>query len=98
MQQHKIDPEVYGSPGRLSGKANILAIFNTDLAFILGTEYTIYQYAPILEYSFLNNHQLTSEHIEILNRISELMKSTDSENLTMLHDIYDNNPEIQITK
>jgi hypothetical protein len=98
MQQHIIDPEVYVSPGRLSGKVNILAIFNADLAFILGTEYTFYHYAPVLEYSFNNNHQLTSEHIEILNRISELMKSTDSENLTKLHDIYDNNPEIQITK
>jgi len=98
MQKKEIDPDLYGLPGKYSGKASILAIFNTDLAFILGTEYTIYQYAPVLDYAFKNNNQLTSEHIEMLNRISELMKSLDANNLSELQEIYNNTPEIQITK
>ena len=98
MQQKEIDPDLYGLPGKYSGKASILAIFNTDLAFILGTEYTIYQYAPVLDYASKNNNQLTSEHIEMLNRINELMKSLDANNLSELQEIYNNTPEIQITK
>ncbi len=98
MQKKEIDPDLYGNPGQLSGMVSILAIVCTDLAFILGTEYTIYQYAPVLEYAFKNNSQLTSEHIEMLNRISELMKSLDANNLSDLQEIYNITPEIQITK
>jgi hypothetical protein len=77
---------------------SILAIFCTDLAMVLGTEYTIYQYAQILEYAFQKDKQLSSEHIKMLNRISELMKSLDAETLSKLQGIYTNTPEIQITK
>jgi hypothetical protein len=98
MQKEEIDPNLYGIPGRGTGLVSIVAAFCTDLASILGTEYTIYQYAPILDYAFKNNNQLTSKHIEVLNRISELMKSLDAENLLKLQEIYNNTPEIQITK
>ncbi len=98
MQKKEIDPNLFGMPGQHPGVLSIIAIVCTDLAFILGTEYTIYQYAPILDYAFQNNNQLTSKHIETLNRISELMKSLDADNLSKLQDIYNNTPEIQITK
>jgi hypothetical protein len=68
------------------------------LASILGTEYPINQYAPMLEYAFENNDQLTAEHIKTLNRISELMKSGDGHSFSELQEIYKNTPEIQITK
>ena len=98
MQKKEIDPNLYGNPGQYSGLVSILAKVNGDLASLLGTEYTIYQYAPILDYAFQNKNQLTSRHIETLNRISELMKSIDADNLSKLQEIYDNTPEIQITK
>jgi hypothetical protein len=98
MQQKEIDPNLYGSPGKGTGLVSIVGKVCIDLASILGTEYTIYQYPPILDYAFENNNQLTSEHIEILNRISELMKSLDADNLSKLREIYNNTPEIQITK
>jgi formylglycine-generating enzyme required for sulfatase activity len=98
MQKKEIDPNLFGMPGQHPGALSIIAIVCTDLAFILGTEYTIYQYAPILDYAFQNNSQLTSKHIETLNTISELMKSLDADNLSKLQDIYNNTPEIQITK
>jgi formylglycine-generating enzyme required for sulfatase activity len=97
MQKKEIDPNLYGIPGRGTGLVSIVAIFCTDLASILGTEYTSYQYATILDYAFKNN-KLTAEHIEILNNISELMKTLDADNLSKLQDIYNNTPEIQITK
>ena len=98
MQNKEIDPNLYGIPGRYTGLISIVGKVNTDLASILGTEYPVYQYAPILEYAFQNNNQLTSKHIETLNRISELMKSLNAENLSKLKEIYNNTPEIQITK
>lgn len=98
MQKKEIDPNLYGIPGRYTGMVSILAIFCTDLATVLGIEYTIYQYAQILEYAFQKDKQLSSEHIEMLNRISELMKSLDAENLSKLQGIYTKTPEIQITK
>jgi formylglycine-generating enzyme required for sulfatase activity len=98
MQKKEIDPNLFGMPGQHQGVLSIIAILGTDLAFILGTEYTIYQYAPILDYAFKNNNQLTTEQIEILNRISELMKSLDAKNLSKLQEIYNNTPQIQITK
>jgi formylglycine-generating enzyme required for sulfatase activity len=51
-----------------------------------------------LDYAFKNNNQLTTEQIEILNRISELMKLPDAKNLSKLQDIYNYTPQIQITK
>jgi formylglycine-generating enzyme required for sulfatase activity len=98
MQKKEIDPNLFGMPGQHPGVLSIIAIVCADLTFILDTEYTIYQYAPILDYAFQNNNQLTSNHIETLNRISELMKSLDADNLIKLQDIYNNTPEIQITK
>ena len=98
MQNEEIDLNLYGIPGRYTGLVSIVGKVCTDLASILGTEYPIYQYAPILDYAFQNNNQLTSKHIETLNRISELMKSIDADNISKLQDIYNNTPEIQITK
>jgi formylglycine-generating enzyme len=98
MQNKEIDPNLFGMPGQHPGVLSINAIVCTDLAFVLGTEYTIYQYAPLLDYLFKNNIQLTTEQIKILSRISELMKSLDAENLSKLQDIYNNTPQIQITK
>ena len=98
MQKKEIDPNIYGIPGQYSGLVSILAKVNIDLASILGNEYPIYQYAPILDYAFKNNNLLTAEQIEILNRICELMKSLDAENLSKLQEIYNSTPQIQITK
>ncbi len=100
MQKKEIDPNIYGNPGQYSGWVSILAKVCGDLASILGTEYTIYQYAPILDYAFENDGQLTltAKQIETLNRVSELMKSIDADNLSKLQEIYNNTPQIQITK
>ncbi len=98
MQKKEIDPNLYGFPGRYSGFVSIVGKVCPDLASILGTEYPVFQYAPILDYAFKNNDQLSDEHIETLNRISELMKSLDADNLSELQKIYNNTPEIQITK
>jgi len=97
MQNGEIDPNLYGIPGQYSGLISIVGKVCTDLASILGTEYPINQYAPILDDIFKNN-QLSSKQIEILNKISELMKSLDGENLSKLQEIYNNTPQIQITK
>ena len=98
MQNGEIDPNLFGIPSRYTGSVSIVSKVCGDLASILGSENTIYQYPPILDYAFENDKQLTAEHIEILNRISELMKTINAENLSKLQDIYNNTPEIQITK
>lgn len=98
LQNEEIDPNLYGIPRRYTGLVSIVAKVCTDLASILGTEYPINQYAPILDTAFNNNNQLPSDQIEILNQVSELMKSLDAENLTRLQEIYDNNLQIQISK
>jgi hypothetical protein len=98
LQNGEIDPNLFGIPGRYSGFASITGKVYHDLASILGSEHPIYQYAPVMDYIFENNDQLTSKHIETLNRISELMKSIDAENLAELREIYNKTPEIQITK
>lgn len=98
MQNGEINPKLYGIPGRYAGLVSILGKVCTDLAFILGTEYPIYQYAPILDYAFDEDKQLSVEHIETLNKICELMKSLDTENLLKLKEIYNNKPEIQTSK
>ena len=97
LQNEEIDPNLYGIPRRYTGLVSIVGKVCTDLASILGTEYPIDQYAPILDDIFKNN-QLSSKQIETLNKISELMKSIDAESLCELQVIYNNNPEIQITK
>jgi len=98
LQNKEIDTDQYGFPGRYSGFVSIVGKICPDLASILGTEYPVNHYAPILDYAFENNDQLSDEHIETLNRISELMKSIDANSLSELQNIYNNNPEIQITK
>ncbi len=84
LQKKEIDPNLFGIPGKYSGMVSIVAKVCADLASILGTEYTIYQYPPILDYAFKNKNQLPTEHIETLNRISELMKSIDADNLIQI--------------
>jgi len=98
MQKGEIDLEQYGFPGRYSGLVSIVGKVSPDLASILGTEYPISRYAPILDYIIENNDQLTAEHVNTLNKISELMKSLDAENLSELQEIYNNTADIRITK
>ncbi len=96
MQNGEIDPDLYGIPRVYTGLVSIVAKVCTDLASILGTEYPINHYAPILDDIFQNN-QLSSKQIETLNKISELMKSIDADSFSELQEIYHNTPEIQIT-
>jgi hypothetical protein len=98
MQNGEIDLNLYGIPRRYTGMVSILGKVCTDLASILGTEYPINNYAPILEYAFDDNNQIPAELTDTLNRICELMKSIDTDNLSKLQEIYNNTPEIQITK
>ncbi len=101
MKKGEIDPNLYGIPGKFSNNNGLVIIATMvclDLASVLGNENTIYQYAPIVDYAFDNNKKLPEDQIEILNRISKLMKSFSSENLSKLQEIYDNTPQIQITK
>jgi len=51
-----------------------------------------------LDYAFNNNNKLQTEQIEILNKICELMKSIDAVNLSKLQGIYNNTPQIQMSK
>ena len=97
MQNNEINPNLYGNPGQYTGLMPIMLVVCADLASILGTEHTTREYPPIMDYALKNDNQLTAEQIEILSDISELMKSIDAENFSKLQDIYNNNPEIQIT-
>ncbi|MBN2275918.1 MAG: SUMF1/EgtB/PvdO family nonheme iron enzyme [Bacteroidales bacterium] len=98
MQKKEIDTDLYGVPGKYTGSVSILGKVCSDLAFILGAEYTVYQYAPILDSAFKNDNPLTTQQIEMLNNISELMKTLNAANLKKLQEIYNNTPEIQITR
>jgi len=98
LQKKEIATDLYGFPGRYSGFVSIVGKVCPDLASVLGTEYPVQYYAPILDYVFENNDQLSDNHVETLNRISDLMKTLDAGNLSKLQDIYNNTPEIQITK
>lgn len=98
LQNNEIDPMNYGFPGKYSGFISIFGKITPDLSFLLGNEHTIYQYNPMLEYAFKNNNQLTAEHKEILTIISELMNTLDSTNLLKLQELYNNTPDIQLTK
>ena len=98
MQQNEIDSNLYGVPGRYTGYLSILAILNTDLASILGNEYTTYQYAPMLANARKNNNQLSDKDELTLDKISELMKNPDAKNLLKLQELYNSTPEVQITE
>jgi formylglycine-generating enzyme required for sulfatase activity len=95
MQNNEIDLKLYGMMGQ-PGLAIITTALCHDLASILGSEYLIYQYSPILASAFQD--KLTAKEIETLSRISESMKSIDADNLSKLHEIYNNTPQIQFTK
>jgi len=99
MQHKEINPEVYGMPGRYkyNGSPLMTTVVCYDLASILGTEYPVGQHSPILDYVFQNN-EFTTKQVEILNRISELMKSIDADNISKLQKIYNSTPQIQFTK
>jgi formylglycine-generating enzyme len=99
MQKKEINPKLYGMPGKneYNGSPLMTTVVCYDLVSILGTEYPVGQYSPILDYVFQNN-QLTTKQVEILNRISELMKSIDADNISKLQKIYNNTSQIQFTK
>jgi hypothetical protein len=99
VQKKEINPKLYGRPGQneYNGSPLMTAVICFDLASILGTEYPIGQHSPILDYVFQNN-QFNTKQIEILNSISELMKSIDANNISKLQKIYNNTPQIQFTK
>lgn len=97
-QKGEIDPTQFGSPGKGTGIISIIVKIPHDLASILGAEHTVYQYAPIMDSIFENKKPLSKEQIEILNRITELMKSPDAENLSKLQEIYNATSQIQMTK
>jgi len=90
LQKKEIDPGPYGFHGRYSGFVSIVGKVCPDLASILGSEYPVHHYAPILDDAIENNDQLTDKHIGTLNRISELMKSINAENLSKLQEITGN--------
>jgi len=98
LQKKEIDPKLYGVPGIATGLLPIAAKLINDMASVLGTEYTSYQYPPMVDYAFEHDNHLSTEHIETLNTISGLMKSIDADNLTKLQEIYNNTPQIQMTK
>ncbi len=99
MQKREINPKLYGIPGEneYNGSPLMTAVICFDLASILGMEYPVGQHSPLLEYVFQNN-QFTTNQEEILNSISELMKSIDADNFSKLQKIYNNTSQIQFTK
>ena len=97
LQNGEIDLKKYGFPGRYSGLVSIVGKVSPDLASLLGNEYPVFRYAPMLDYVF-EYDELTAEQIETLNKISKLMLTLDSDNISQLQEIYDQNPDIQITR
>lgn len=97
MQRKKIDSGLYGMAGVYTGLSMITTALCYDMASVLRSEYPIGQHSPILEYAFQNN-QFTTGQVEILNRISELMKSLNADNISELQKIYDNTSQIQFTE
>jgi formylglycine-generating enzyme required for sulfatase activity len=98
MRKGEINSDLYIAPPNFRGLISIVGKMSPDLLSLLGTEFTLTQYAPILDYAFKNNNQLPKEQTEVLDRISELMTSIDADNLTKLQEIYNSTPEIQMTK
>jgi len=97
MQRGEVDLKTYGFPGRYTGLISIVGKISPDLSAILGTEYPVFRYAPMLDTVRVKN-ELSQDQTDLLNRVCELMKSIDAENLVKLHHIYENNPEMQMTK
>ena len=98
MQNGELDLSKYGFPGRYPGDASIIGKISPDLAAILGTEYPVNHYAPILDVVFDPTRELTADHIEMLNHVCELMKSLDAGSIRKLQLIYEGSPEIQVSK
>jgi len=98
MQQNEIDPQLYGLMGKFTGLLPIAMIVCTDLASLLGTEHPIGQYPPLFDNAVQNDNRFTPQQIEMLNKISELMKSIDADNLSELQEIYNNTPQLQFTR
>ncbi len=96
MQKKEIDPKIYGMPGQdeYNGSPFMTTVICFDLASVLGNEYPVGQHSPILDY-VLKNNQITREQMDILNKISELMRS---DHISKLQKIYHNTPEIQFTQ
>jgi formylglycine-generating enzyme required for sulfatase activity len=98
LRKDELDPNLFGFPGRYTGTGSIVSKIVGDLASVLGTEYTTYLYAPIIEEFLINGNQLTTEQTDIFNKVCELMQSLNAENLTKLQQIYNSTPDIQISK
>jgi sulfatase modifying factor 1 len=96
MQQKEIDSELYGMAGVYTGLGMITTALCFDMASVLGSEYPVGQYSPILNFAFQN--KLTAKQKETLNRISELMKSIDADNILKLQKIYNKTSQIQFTE
>lgn len=98
MQKGEIDPMKFGFPGKYLGEGSITGKISGDLASVLGTEYPLTMYPPLMDYYFTGEKQLPQKYISTLDGICELMQSLNAENLLKLRSIYNNNPEIQVTK
>lgn len=97
LMKKEIDQTKYGVMGH-TGESMIINALNSDIASLLGTEYTFFQYSPIMGQAIKNEEKLSEEQIRLLNRISNLMTSIDAKSISELNNIYENNPQIQITK
>jgi formylglycine-generating enzyme len=97
LQKKEIDPSIFGVMGH-TGESMIVCAFNSDLASLLGIEYTFSHYSPIIKQIFMNERQVSADQIKLINEISELMTSINADNLSKLQEIYNSTPEIRITK
>lgn len=97
-QNKKIDPEKYGLPGRYSGCVSIVGKVSSDLAALLGQEPPITAFSPVVSYAMNNNNQIREDHVEILNRVCDLMENIDAKSFSKLLEFYNKTPEIQITE
>ena len=98
LQNGEIDPEKYGFPGKYTGIGSIVGKISGDMAAVLGTEFPLTKYAPIMDCYFSEDKELSAENIQALNDISELMINANAKSLTKLQKIYQNTPTIQNTK
>ncbi|MBN1116010.1 MAG: SUMF1/EgtB/PvdO family nonheme iron enzyme [Bacteroidales bacterium] len=96
LQKKKISPDKYGIT-EYSGECIVVDVLNYDLASLLGTEYTYFHYSPIIKQTFKNEGPLSIDQIKLINKISELMTSINAKSISKLKDVYENNPDIQIT-
>jgi sulfatase modifying factor 1 len=97
VQRKETDPKLYGLAGVEPNPSMIAQMLCHDMASMLGTENRYDRYSPISD-AFENGSQPSTEQIGTLNRISELMASLDTGNISRLKEIYAGNPQLQITK